>query len=157
MSKSGSKIDTRQVTIFAYLESQQRERQEAWPPSGSMDMDARLRAVISDCIKRCSLSRYGIAARMSELVGHEVTKSQIDSWSCESKSGHRFPAAYLVAFCKAVDSVEPLKLMAEALQVFVLPGPEALRAEIMRIDQEIAKQKKEKRRRLAFLSEVEGK
>ena len=154
MSKSREKID-RQLSIFSYLEAQQRERQEAGPPSGSMDMDSRLRTVISDCIKRCSLSRFGIAARMSELVGHEVSKSQLDSWSCESKSGHRFPAAYIVPFCQAVGSNDLLKLMAEALGVFVLPGAEALRSEIKKLEEHISLKQKERRKRMSFLSEME--
>jgi len=40
--------------------------------------------------------------------------------------------------------------------VFVLPGPEALRAEIQRIDEEIVGKQTEKRKRMLFLKEMEA-
>jgi hypothetical protein len=50
---------------------------------------------------------------------------------------------------------EPLMVMGRAAGVFVLPGPEALRAEIQRLDEEINRVKSRKRQRLLFLKEME--
>jgi hypothetical protein len=41
--------------------------------------------------------------------------------------------------------------------VYVLPGPEALLAEIQRIEEEINCKQMEKRKRLVFLKEIESK
>jgi hypothetical protein len=155
MSISKQKIDTRQITIFDYLERRQAEREQAVPRAGALDIDRRFRETVSDALKHCKLSRFGVAARMSELCGVEITKSQLDSWTAESKESHRFPAIYLPAFCEAVGSTEPLVLLSELMGVFVLPGPTALRAEIRKIEEEISVKQKEKRKRMMFLSEME--
>jgi len=69
---------------------------------------------------------------MSELVGQDITKTMLDSWTAESKGMHRFPAVYLPAFCEAVGSTEPIRMLGQVLCAFVLPGPAALLAEIRR-------------------------
>ncbi|NPV70315.1 MAG: hypothetical protein HPY55_06675 [Firmicutes bacterium] len=91
--------------------------------------------MLSQALKECPFSRYEAAARMSELVGAEITKAQLDSWTAESKEFHRFPAEYLPAFLKVTGSSEILRLMAELVSCYVLESEEALLAEIGRIDQ----------------------
>ena len=93
---------------------------------------------------------------MSELTETDITKTMLDSWTAESKEGHRFPAIFLPAFCEATGCSEPLKLLGKLVGVFVMPGPEALRAEIQRIEEDINKKQNEKRKRLIFLKEMEG-
>jgi hypothetical protein len=48
-------------------------------------------------------------------------------------------------------------MLGKLVGVFVLPGPEALRAEIHRIEEEINRKQTEKRKRLVFLKEMESK
>jgi hypothetical protein len=72
---------------------------------------------------------------MSELVGVEITKSQLDTWTAESKEYHRFPAEYLPAYCTVTGYKEPLYIMARLLQCYLLESEEALLAELGRIDQ----------------------
>lgn len=91
---------------------------------------------------------------MSALVNHEISKYMLDTWTAESKEYHRFPAEYLPAFCQAVDSYEPLQFMAEKAGVFMLPGPEALRSEIKKIEEEIRKLQKQRQKRMTFLEEM---
>jgi len=45
--------------------------------------------------------------------------------------------------------------MGETAGVFVMPGPEALRSEIQKLDEEIARAKASKRKRMMFLREME--
>jgi len=90
------------------------------------------------------------------MVGQDITKTMLDSWTAESKEQHRFPAVFLPAFCEAVGSTDLLRMLGQAVGAFVLPGPEALRAEIQRIDEEIIRKQADKRRRLVFLKEMEG-
>jgi hypothetical protein len=40
------------------------------------------------------LSRYQVAAKMSELLDVDITKTMLDSWTAESKEQHRFPALF---------------------------------------------------------------
>lgn len=156
MAKLKQRIDIRQVSLFDILKNLQEEKTTNRPP-GSFDIDSQFRAAISEALKGCPLSRYQVAARMSELVGSEITKAMLDSWTAESKEGHRFPAIFLPAFCEATGCSEPLKLMGRLVGVFILPGPEALRAEIQRIEEEINRKQIEKRKRLMFLKEIERK
>ena len=157
MAKCKPRLDTRQASLFdilsAYQESQKRAPAEQ--DAGSMDIDRQFRAAISAALKQCPQSRWHVAARMSELTGQEITKTMLDSWTAESKDGHRFPAIFLPAFCEATGSSEPLKMLGRPAGVFVLPGPEALRAEIQRIEEEINRQQAEKRKRVLFLKEIE--
>jgi hypothetical protein len=101
----------------------------------SFNIDLQLREAISEAIRRCQSSRFQIAARMSELLGLEISKSMIDSWTAESREGvNRFPACYLPAFCEAVGSLEPLRIMVDLLGAYVIEGEEAILTEMGRID-----------------------
>jgi hypothetical protein len=103
----------------------------------SFNADLILRETISQAIKESPLSRFQIAARMSELMGIEVTKTMIDSWTAESREGiNRFPACYLPAFCQVVTSVEPLKILADLVGSVVVQGEEALLIEMSKIEAE---------------------
>ena len=153
MAKSKKYLDTNQLTLFDVLKNYQ-EQNFIQKSAGSFDIDRQFREAISTVLKACPLSRWHVAARMSELVGCEIRKSMLDSWTAESKEMHRFPAIFLPAFCEAAGSSEPLKILGRLVGVFVLPGPEALRAEIRRIDEEISKKRQEKKKRVLFLQEM---
>lgn len=144
---------TNQASLFDLLKTYQ---ENTTRPAGSFDIDRQFRAAISEALKHCPLSRWQVAARMSELIGSEITKAMLDSWTAESKEFHRFPAIFLPAFCEAAGCSEPLKIMGRLVGVFILPGPEALRAEIQRIEEDINKKQTEKRKRMVFLKEMEG-
>jgi len=147
-------LDTNQLSLFEAIQYFKQEIVKK--ESGSMDIDRQFRAAISEALKNCPSSRWQVAARMSELTGQEITKAMLDSWTAESKEHHRFPAIVLPAFCEAVGSSEPLKILGHLVGVFVLPGPEALRAEIRRLEEEIDKKQQEKKKRLIFLKEMEA-
>ncbi|MCE5212142.1 MAG: hypothetical protein LLG40_11355 [Deltaproteobacteria bacterium] len=156
MAKFKQRIDPAQTSILD-LVARYHESETKQPIEGSMDIDRRFRESVNEGIKKCPLSRYQIAARMSELTGTDITKTMLDSWTAESKEGHRFPAIFLPAFCDTVNYTEPLKLLGMQVGVFVLPGPEALRAEIQKLEEEISRKGAEKRKRMLFLKEMEGK
>ena len=100
----------------------------------SFNIDLLLRETISQAIKESPLSRFQIAARMSEILGLEVSKSMIDSWTAESREGiNRFPACYLPAFCQTIASIEPLKVLADLLGCVVVEGEEALLIELSKV------------------------
>lgn len=154
MAKSKKCLDN-QLSIFEFLEQAQINADKPEKSPGSMNFDLPFRERISEALRNCPLSRYQVAARMSEMVGQDITKTMLDSWTAESKDQHRFPAVFLPAFCEAVGSTEPIQMLGRSVGVFVLPGPEALRAEIHRIEEEIARKQNEKRKRLLFLKEME--
>lgn len=130
----------------------------ASPALGSLDIDAEFRNALSDDIKTCPQSRYQIAARMSELLGSEVTKSQLDNWTAESHELHRMPAQFLAAFVLATGGQRcAMETVTRHAGIFALPGPEALRAEMQRIDDRIRDLKQAKKKASVFIQVVEGK
>lgn len=159
MSKSKRKIDKNQLSIFDLLQNLS-ESQADPTIEGTFRIIEQLQASLRAVIKACPLSRYEIAGEMSHLLGQTVTKEQIDSWTRESdemngRPGRHIPAEYLPAFCHVTGSNEPLIIMGRLAGLFVLPGPEALRAEIQKLDEEIQSAKGRKRKRLMFLREME--
>ena len=93
---------------------------------------------------------------MSYLLANQVSKTTIDSWTAESKECNRVPAEYLPAFCKVTGDREPIRLLAERGDMFAMPGPEALRAEIQKFTEQEGKARAEKRKRMRFLEEMEA-
>lgn len=164
MSKSRTKTDDQTGSIFEYLEkirSQTQFSQPKDPTQGSLNIIDPLKDAMRQAIKASPLSRHQIAGEMSHLVGETVSKEQIDSWTRVSdevngRPARHVPAEYLPAFCKATQDNKPLIIMGEKVGLFVLPGPEALRSEIHRIEEEINEAKAEKKKRLMLLKEMEG-
>jgi len=131
--------------------------QQTFPhQAGSLDIDRELRESISLALKQSPVSRYHIAATMSEMTGTDITKSRLDSWTAESKDGHRFPAIFMPALCVATGSTEPLKALTRRVGVFVLPGEDALRSEIRRFDEEITHLKAERQKRVVLVEAQKG-
>jgi hypothetical protein len=112
----------------------------------AQNVDVLLRISLAKAIKESSLSRIQIAAKMSEALDVEITKTMLDSWTAESREGlNRFPACYLPVFCQLIGSIEPLQILADLIGCFVIRGPEALDLQLKRIEdheKELAAQKK---------------
>jgi hypothetical protein len=154
MTIKKKRLDTRQSTLFDIVQAFHQDG-PAQKSEGSFNIDRQFRELVSEALRRCPLSRYEVAGIMSKLTDTDITKSMIDSWTAESKVQNRFPAVFLPAFCEAVGWSEPLKMLGSLIGVFVLPGPEALRAEIRRIEEEISAKQAERRKRMVFLEEME--
>jgi len=158
MSKSRLKIDDkRQVTIFDML----KDLAEPEPTTeGKCNINDHLRISLRNAIKACPLSRHQIAGEMSHLLGETVTKAMIDSWTRESgdtgsRPGRHIPSGYLPAFCLVTGCDTPLQIMGEVAGLFLLPGPEALRAEIQKLKEEIKSRQAKVKKRMMFLKEIE--
>lgn len=133
------KIDIGQLNIFDLIKEISRKQLEALShpqTAGKASIDAAVRALISEALKHCTLSRYDVAAKMSEILGVEITKSQIDSWSAESKENHRFPYIYTGAFCQATGDKSLARYMAELCGGYYIEGEDALNLELGKIEVE---------------------
>ena len=67
-------------------------------------------------------SLYPVAAHMSGLVGRDITKAMLDSRTAELEGVHRFPAVYLPAFCEAVGSTDPIRMLCRVLCARAMHG-----------------------------------
>lgn len=104
------------------------------PLPGALDVGLQVRHLLSDLLKVCPLNRFEVAARMSELLGHEITKHQLDSWTAESREGWRFPLEYLPAFEVACETTAITAWIADLRGGQVLMGKEVLNAEIGKLE-----------------------
>lgn len=145
---SKKKLDIGQLTIFDIIKEVSKKQAEASADSsinGKASVDATVRALISDALKRCTLSRYEVAAKMSEILGVEITKSQLDAWSAESKENHRFPFVYIGAFCNATGDKSLARYMAKLCEGYFIEGEDALRLALGRIEEQKAKLQREEK------------
>jgi len=151
MPKASQKTDG-QMSIFDLLAGFQNS---PGPGPGGLNIQYQLQGIMTEDMKACPLSRWEVAGKMSEFLGREITKFMLDTWTAETKQFHRPPAEVIPAFCAVVGSFRTLNLLAQTANVFLVPGPEALRAEIQRFKEEIKRLQKEKQKRQVFLREVE--
>jgi len=141
-----------QRTLFDLLVEEREQREPA--QSGRMNVSGQLQAAIRNAIRHAPKSRESIAKEMTDLSGIAISVHQVNNWTAESHP-HRMPAELLPAFCQATGSIEPIRILGEKAGVFTLPGPDALRAEIQKLDEETRRLNREKRKRELFLKEME--
>jgi len=158
MSNCKRSFDNKQSSIFDLLSIKQTPASDA----GRFRIIEDLRESLRTAIKNSPFSRHQIAGEMSHLLQETVTKEQIDSWTRESdemngRSSRHIPAEYLPAFCQVTGSRAPIEVMGRLCGAFVLPGPDALRAEIQKIEENIKAAHDQKRQRLALLKAIGGK
>src|SRR3990167_1973459 len=106
------------------------------------DVPLDLRAALVRAIKGCALSRYQIAAQISELMGRDLTKDMHDKYTAESADGHRLPAEIVPALCCVTGSYDPLRTLAGAMNCAVAGPDEKKEMEITRLRMEIDKLKR---------------
>lgn len=144
-------VKSSQLSLFEIIQKQKSNKNNNL---GGLNIMSEFNQIISRLISRSKLSRYQITSQMSELLNQEITVNMLNGWTADSHEQHRFPAAFLPAFCQVVKSYEPLKFLAEKMGMFLLPGEEALRSEIQKLSEDISELTKEKDKRLYFLSEI---
>lgn len=155
MTKTNKKSVTpaNQLTLFDLLKQEQAERIEKAP--GRLCISARLQAEVRKAVKDVRMSREALADRMTELSGRTITIHMIANWIAESHP-HHFPAELIPTLCVATGYNGPLQVQNDAVGIFTLPGADALRAEIQKLDEETKALQKERQKRLLFLKEMEG-
>lgn len=84
---------------------------------------AIVRTELVQAIKRCELSRYQIAARLSELHQCEISKDMLDKYTAESGLHYRFPAEWSAGFCLVTGTAGLLQVIAQPARQVVLPLP----------------------------------
>jgi hypothetical protein len=89
--------------------------------------------------------RYEVAARMSRIYGREVTKHILDAYAAGSKDSHVPNLAFAIAFDRATEQRELLKLFADLCGCGVLVGSDNLRAELVMVQLQAEELRKQER------------
>lgn len=123
------------------------------PGIASLNCTVQLKRALNQALKSSTHSREAVAALMSDLLGMHITKAQLDAWTSESKTGHRFPFEYAAAFEAACGGscTDLQELFCSLRGSRVLVGREALYAELGRIaelEEETLKVRKQEIRQL---------
>jgi hypothetical protein len=154
MSKKDRHSDGSQLSLLDLIR-QAKELEASTSTQGQFNVERELRLAMSEAVKQCSLSIHQIAGEMSHLLGETVTSDMIYSWTSESKNKHQVWGSRLPAFCRATSCRRPMEVLVQSSGMYCLPGPEALRSEIQRLREEEQKAARERKKREAFLHEME--
>lgn len=131
-------VDPNQMSLLELL-SVQNETQAP----GAFDIETRLKEEASLALRRCRLSRYEVAAKMSEMLGREVTKSMLDNRTAESKEDQMWPAAWLAPFAVVTGHYEQIKLINKQARLPIPDTEKLIDMEIARRRQTVAEEERE--------------
>lgn len=129
------------------------------PNARDLDIGAELIGALSKALREArqdeNFSRDRIADRMNLTLPEgkkKITRRQVDSWMAMSKEFHELPARYLPALCWALDTDEPLRVIAKALGFELIDVQESAAMELGETHLQIARL----RRRVGLLSKTLG-
>jgi len=100
---------------------------------GSRDYRAVVAGLVAELLRHAAThgaDRYEVAARMSRLLGRDVSKYMLDAWTAESREDHNLPFAYLVALEEACETHLLSTWLAETRGGRLFIGRDALDAEL---------------------------
>lgn len=101
--------------------------------AGGLDIALAVRETLTDLLGTAVVQgcdRHEVAARISRLSNHEISKHMLDRYTAPSADGWRFPVEALPALTQATGDYRLLELVAAACGCKVYRGEEALLAEI---------------------------
>ena len=109
------------------------------------ELDVLVRRAVQLAFRQGSKSRQAIAEDMARLLGRPVTVRMLDNFTAESHPQHRFPAAWLPAFCIAAGDCEVLRHLVEAIGYRMVNQGEATLIDLARayLEQKHATEKME--------------
>lgn len=112
---------------------------------GSMNLSREIAAVMSQALKDCPHDRIEVAARMTRLLGREVTLAMLNAYTAESRENHNISLERAIAFDAATEGYALGNFFAGKRGCRMLVGKDALLAELGRLDRaraEIASQER---------------
>lgn len=100
---------------------------------GSVNYSREIAAAMSQALKDCPHDRIEVSARMTRLLGREMSLSMLNAYTAESHTDHNISLERAIAFDIATEGRALLKFYAAKLGCGVLVGDEIMHAEIGRI------------------------
>lgn len=114
---------------------------------GGLSCRSEIAHTMSEALK--GHDRYDIAAKMSRLLGRDISKHMLDAYTAESREDHIPPLDTAIAFDLATESRALAELFAKKIGAKMSVGKEALDAklgQLERVRDEAAKQIKHLKR-----------
>lgn len=101
--------------------------------TGGLDIALMVRELLTELLGAAAVQgcdRHEVAARVSRLSSHEISKHMLDRYTAPSADGWRFPLEALPALVQATGDYRLLEMVAEKCGCKVYRGEEAMLAEI---------------------------
>lgn len=124
-----------QMSLFDVVQETAASKSDT-PEPGSLAMGHLVKQLLSEALKKSAFKRWEIAGRMGEYCGTEISESMLNSWTAESKEGHRFPLEYLPALCWATGDYTLAEAIVRACGCYLIKSEEVALLELARIDEE---------------------
>lgn len=105
--------------------------------------ERRVNALVGTILASDPRSRYDIAARMSELLDEDISKSMLDAYSSPARDDHRVPFSRLAALVIVTDRQDLLRDIMGTLGVSLLIGAEVQVARIGQLEQVVEQARRE--------------
>lgn len=105
--------------------------------------ERKVNSLVGTILASDSRSRYEIAARMSELLDEDISKSMLDAYSSPARDDHRVPFSRLAALVIATDRQDLLRDIMSVLGVSLLIGAEVETARIGQLEQVVEQARRE--------------
>jgi len=106
---------------------------------GSLNIQGEIKGALSKMFRKCGLSRYQIAAQISEAVGYEVSKSMLDNYTGESHIDVRVPADILAAATLICQSDLAIVIVCEACGGRFISNADIEYLELIKVQKEISR------------------
>ncbi|MFK5894249.1 MAG: hypothetical protein QM504_13590 [Pseudomonadota bacterium] len=100
----------------------------------SMDYALEVSMLVSLMLKSTDADRYHIAADMSRLSGHDISKNMLDAYASGSRDTHNMPFYLIPVLEKACHSHDLIKWFSKKRGAKVLFGRESLNAELGKME-----------------------
>lgn len=102
---------------------------------GDLDVSLAFRDAVSKALRRTTVSRYQVAARISELSGHNISKDMLDKLT-SSNLDYGLRAEDLPALIIATESVEPARVLLKPLGYEIVSPEEGDYVRIARLERQ---------------------
>lgn len=124
--------------------------QPVQPYAGSLSCRAQIASVMSEALK--GYDRFDVAAKMSKLLGRDISKHMLDAYTAESREEHIPPLDTAMAFDMATDGMALLTFYSHMLGASLVVGKEYLNWQLGRLE----KEKEDKAREIKRLRKALG-
>jgi hypothetical protein len=115
------------------IQSAQKTLFDAKITEGLLDVSMVFRDCLSKIMRQHNDSRWQVAAKISELSNHSISKDILDKYT-SSNQDYGLRAEDLPAFCAATGSIEPVKILMAPIGVEVITSEEGEFVKIARLE-----------------------
>jgi hypothetical protein len=102
---------------------------------GALDVSMAFRDSLTQSLRKTNESRYGVAAKISELTNRNISKDMLDKYTSNNPD-YGLRAEDLPAFCMATKSIEPFRVLLHALDHEVISPEEGQLVRLAKLTQQ---------------------